>query len=141
MSASTHTASSLITTPTSSPITSSIQFPLLVRTQHFHVNRPDTRGFNRIYNSYRGRSYFFELDLPDDHHTIRTKKLKFRLSTLLTHFIKVQKVIPKRIQNKFFTFIRNKPLERIEIINKRARSTIPNNRVTRTFFQFFIQKI
>jgi hypothetical protein len=135
-------------------------FPVLVRTTKFVSPKQtlDTRGTNKIYESKRGRSYFFEIsknssDATDYALMIHTNdrvdtstfvykstsrypNKKFCVSLLLTHFFKLQKVIPRRVQHKYFSMLRNKILTRYEIINKRKLSTAQNNRTTKTFFNF-----
>ncbi|GES89947.1 hypothetical protein GLOIN_2v1771732 [Rhizophagus clarus] len=44
---------------------------------------------------------------------------KFKVSLLLSHFFKLQKVIPKRIQHKYFTFLRDSLYKRLSIIESR----------------------
>ncbi|GBC08266.1 hypothetical protein RclHR1_00080043 [Rhizophagus clarus] len=65
---------------------------------------------------------------------------KFKVSLLLSHFFKLQKVIPKRIQHKYFTFLRDSLYKRLSIIESRYNSTHTNNRSTRTFIRFTYKK-
>jgi hypothetical protein len=136
-------------------------FPILVNTTKFVSPKQtlDTRGTNKIYESKRGRSYFFEItknsnDTATDctlkiytndrvdqsafvyQSTSRYPNKKFCVSLLLTHFFKLQKVIPKRVQHKYFSMLRNKLLTRYEIINNRKSSKAENNRKSKTFFNF-----
>lgn len=137
-------------------------FPIFVQAHNFHVTKPDTRGHNCIYDSRRSKSYFFELDFSkhrskncfniymNDQHvdksclqypsTCRSPNKKFRTSLMLSHFFKIQKVIPKRVQHKYFNFIRDKLLERSSLIENRATSTTKNNNSTKTFFKFSYKK-
>ena len=134
-------------------------FPVLVRTEYFHVTKPDTRGCNSMYNNFRNRSYLFELDAdPEDTnhcslilHT-NDKKMdtslfqyksdcrfpneSYRVSLLLTHFFKSQKVIPRTFQNKVFSSIKAKLLRRINFIRSRLSSSSNRNNHTTTFFKF-----
>src|SRR5436853_4027057 len=60
-------------------------------------------------------------------------KERFQISKMLTHFFMRQRVIPRRIQNKYFNLIRNKLLERISFIKSRDSSDKDSNRTTKTF--------
>ncbi|GBB83565.1 hypothetical protein RclHR1_10260008 [Rhizophagus clarus] len=136
---------------------------------HFHVTNIDQRGVNTVYESQRSKSYFFDLD-PLNHHeftfyrnptpflriitndkkasltesvyqsTSKYLNKKFKVSLLLTHFFKLQKVIPKRIQHKYFTFLRDSLHKRLSIIESRYNSTHTNNCSTRTFIRFTYKK-
>lgn len=55
---------------------------------------------------------------------------------MLSHFFNLQKVLPRRIQQKYFNLIRCKLLERIDFIKSRASNESLNNKTTRTFFSF-----
>ncbi|EXX76955.1 hypothetical protein RirG_028280 [Rhizophagus irregularis DAOM 197198w] len=59
---------------------------------------------------------------------------------MLTHFFSSQRVIPRRIQQKYFNFIRDKLLARKDIIRSRANSHTSRNIHTRTFFNFTYKK-
>ncbi|PKK61875.1 hypothetical protein RhiirC2_791201 [Rhizophagus irregularis] len=59
---------------------------------------------------------------------------------MLTHFFSSQRVIPRRIQQKYFNYIRDKLLARKEIIRSRANSHKTRNTHTRTFFNFTYKK-
>ncbi|RIA82943.1 hypothetical protein C1645_743425 [Glomus cerebriforme] len=136
--------------------------PFQISTTHFHVTSTDHRGHNRIYESKRSKSYLFELDgiTPNTNQThlkIHTNDLlmstypityfsnshtlnkKYQISKLLTHFFRSQKVIPKRVQHKYFNFIRKSLLSRITFISNRT-SHDSNNRTTNTFFYFTYKK-
>src|SRR5581483_1614813 len=45
---------------------------------------------------------------------------KFQISKLLTHYFIKQRVIPRRVQSKYFNLVDKKLLERISIIKSRA---------------------
>ncbi|GBB87537.1 hypothetical protein RclHR1_00140041 [Rhizophagus clarus] len=122
-----------------------------------------------MYESQHSKSYFFNLD-PLNHHefdfyrnptpflhiiandkkalltesvyqsTSKYLNKKFKVSLLLTHFFKLQKVIPKRIQHKYFTFLRDSLYKRLSIIESQYNSTHTNNRNTRTFIRFTYKK-
>ncbi|EXX60702.1 hypothetical protein GLOIN_2v1478948 [Rhizophagus irregularis DAOM 181602=DAOM 197198] len=55
---------------------------------------------------------------------------------MLTHFFILQKVLPRRIQQKYFDLIRRKLLEQINFIKSRASKRTLKNSITRTFFSF-----
>ncbi|EXX64108.1 hypothetical protein RirG_145950 [Rhizophagus irregularis DAOM 197198w] len=131
--------------------------------EKFHVTPHHRAGYNKIYNFRRSKSFFFELvdHLPDtnqlqlkiytnDYHmssnpinhdsTSRLPNFKFQISKQLTHFFSTQKVIPRRLQEKFFTHIRKKLLERLDFIRSRAQKKDKNNHMTKTFFNFSYKK-
>lgn len=149
-------------------------FPVQVRVEKFHVIRPDRRGYNKVYESQRSRSYLFELDqqiffvrkhqlknikinlpillLLHTNDNVNTSSfnynsssivpnIKYCISLLLTHFFKLQKVIPKRIQNKFFPFLRQKLLDRIDYISRCTGINNTNNHNTKLFLIFCIKNI
>ena len=134
-------------------------FSVNVHTRHFHVTKPDTRGSNSMYNNFRNKTYLFQLDddLTHTNHTdlkIYTNdyRMKYRhfkyssdrrfpsesyqLSILLTQFFRLQRVMPRTFQNKVFSLIRNKLLDRLKFIRCRLNNHSCNNRSTRTFFKF-----
>jgi hypothetical protein len=137
--------------------------PFFVSFKKFHVTTPKRSGFNKIYEIRRSRSYFFELadrtqntnDIhlkiyTNDYH-MNTKPIsynntssfpshKYQISCMLTHFFSSQRVIPRRIQDKYFNFLRNKLLDRIKIITSRASSSTNRNYSTKTFFNFTYKK-
>ncbi|PKK67416.1 hypothetical protein RhiirC2_714136 [Rhizophagus irregularis] len=136
---------------------------LLVSLKKFHVTTPKRTGYNKIYEIRRSRTFLFELadrDLntneihlkihTNDYH-MKTKPIrynntssfpndKYQISCMLTHFFTSQKVIPRRIQDKYFKFLRNKLLDRIKIIKSRASGTTNRNYSTKTFFNFTYKK-
>ncbi|GBC15402.1 hypothetical protein GLOIN_2v1814432 [Rhizophagus irregularis DAOM 181602=DAOM 197198] len=65
---------------------------------------------------------------------------KYQINKMLTHFFSLQEVLPRRIQTKFFDFIRSKLLDRITIIRSRGSSNSDRNRSTKTFFNFSYKK-
>ena len=127
---------------------------------------PGTRsGHNQIYESKRSKSYFFELVHPDectnyihlkihtnDHHmdrspfkyisTCHKPNHKYQINKMLTHFFTLQKVIPRSIQNKFFTFLSSKLLDRVKIVASRIFTLLGHHRfrTTKTFFRFTYKK-
>ncbi|PKY27436.1 hypothetical protein RhiirB3_478569 [Rhizophagus irregularis] len=131
--------------------------------EKFHVTPHHRAGYNKIYNFRRSKSFFFELvdHLPNTNHlqlkiynndyhmsstpinhssTSQLPNFKFQISKQLTHFFSTQKVIPRRLQNKFFMFIRKKLLERADFIISRAQKKEKNNHMTKTFFNFSYKK-
>ncbi|POG62847.1 hypothetical protein GLOIN_2v1784798 [Rhizophagus irregularis DAOM 181602=DAOM 197198] len=85
-----------------------------------------------IYEIRRSRSYFFELDdLPPN-----TNDLHFKIYTNDYHM----KILPRKIQQKFFPFIRDRLLARKEMISSRANSSRERNTTMRTFFNFTYKK-
>ncbi|PKK67457.1 hypothetical protein RhiirC2_783479 [Rhizophagus irregularis] len=136
---------------------------LLVSLKKFHVTTPKRTGYNKIYEIRRSRTFLFELADRDsntneihlkihtnDYH-MKTKPIsynntslfpndKYQISCMLTHFFASQKVIPRRIQDKYFNFLRNKLLDRIKIIKSRASGTKNRNYSTKTFFNFTYKK-
>ncbi|RIA78890.1 hypothetical protein C1645_746269 [Glomus cerebriforme] len=148
----------------SSVQTSSINkyVPFQISTTQFHVTSHDHRGHNRIYESKRSKSYFFELDgiTPNTNQThlkIHTNDLlmvnspktyfsnshtlnkKYQISKLLTHFFRSQRVIPKRVQHKYFNFIRKALLLRLTFISNRTDQD-SRNRITKTSLYFTYKK-
>ena len=140
-----------------------INYSLTVQTKRFHVTKPDLRGYNKFYEQHRSKTYLFELaDHPTSINqfqvTIHTNdkrmatipitynttgsfpKHRFQISKMLTHFFMKQRVIPRRIQNKYYNMIRKKLLERIALIKSRGSSNNPSNRTTKTFFNFTYKK-
>lgn len=136
-------------------------FDILIK--KFHVTKPTRTGYNKIYEIRCSRCYFFELAdqrtstnplnfiiHTNDYHINTTpvrhysasKKLnaKFAISKMLMHFFLAQRVIPSKIRQKFFNFIRDKLLDRINIIKSRASSDIKRNQTTKTFFPFSYKK-
>ncbi|POG59289.1 hypothetical protein GLOIN_2v1885163 [Rhizophagus irregularis DAOM 181602=DAOM 197198] len=131
--------------------------------EKFHVTPSHRAGYNKIYNFRRSKSFFFELvdHLPNtnelqlkiytnDYHmssspishnsTSQLPNFKFQISKQLTHFFSTQKVIPRRFQEKFFTLIRKKLLERLDFIVSHAQKKDTNNHMTKTFFNFSYKK-
>src|SRR6266542_7118686 len=131
----------------------------------FQVPLGTRSGHNQIYESKRSKSYFFELVHPDectnyihlkihtnDHHmdrspikyisTCHKPNYKYQINKMLMHFFTLQKVIPCSIQNKFFTFLSSKLLDRVNIVASRIFSLLGNHkfRSTKTFFCFTYKK-
>ncbi|CAB4416246.1 unnamed protein product [Rhizophagus irregularis] len=133
--------------------------PLKISFSKFHVTVPRRSGYNKMYEIRRSRSFFFELDdhpqnTNDIHLKIHTNdyhmdtklisynntstipNAKYQMSCMLTHFFSLQRVIPRRIQQKYFNYIRDKLLARHMMVYSRDHSNSERNRVTRTFFNF-----
>ncbi|POG63843.1 hypothetical protein GLOIN_2v1682224 [Rhizophagus irregularis DAOM 181602=DAOM 197198] len=131
----------------------------LVSVKKFHVMTKRRTGYNKIYEFRRSKSFFFELaDLfsdtnnlhlflhTNDYHMDSTPILytstsylpntKYQISKMLTHFFTLQKVLPQRIQQKYFDLIRQKLLDRIDFIESRASNRTLKNTHTKTFFSF-----
>ncbi|PKY61312.1 hypothetical protein RhiirA4_486118 [Rhizophagus irregularis] len=133
-------------TPSKKDITSSIpppthndskinNTPFSVSFKKFHVTHKQRSGYNKIYEFRRSRSFFFELvdQIPD------TNDIHLRIHTNDYHMSR-QRVIPRRIQHKYFNLIRKKLLERIDIIKSREQKMDQHNRSTKTFFNFSYKK-
>ena len=141
----------------------SSDYSLTVQTKRFHVKKPDLRGYNKFYEQHRSKTYLFELadrtsntnqlqvtlhtndkrmsPIPVIYNTTGSfPKERFQISKMLTHFFMKQRVIPRRIQNRYFNLIRTKLLERIDFIKSRASSSSENQRTTKTFFNFTYKK-
>lgn len=124
-------------------ISSSSTFSFLVSFEHFHVIPVSQAGSNKIYKSRRSRSFFFEVIdqihdtneihlkiYTNDYHMSKTPirysstsmlpNHRFQILKCLTHFFSRQRIISRRIQNKFFGLIRKKLLERIDFIRSRG---------------------
>ncbi|RGB34215.1 hypothetical protein C1646_702472 [Rhizophagus diaphanus] len=138
-------------------------FPFLVSFKKFHVTKICNSGYNKIYNFRRSKSFFFEIvdqnpNTNDIHLKIHTNdylmstipfcynstsrlpNTKFQISKALQHFFFSQRVIPRRIQKKYFDMLRKKLLERITFIESRANKTDDRNHRTNTFFNFLYKK-
>ncbi|GES98130.1 hypothetical protein GLOIN_2v1768689 [Rhizophagus clarus] len=98
-------------------------FPVPIRTVYFHVTNIDRCGVNTV-----NPTPFLHIitndkkaSLTESVYQSTSKYLnkKFKVSLLLTHFFKLQKVIPKRIQHKYFTFLRDSLYKRLSIIESR----------------------
>ncbi|PKK55417.1 hypothetical protein RhiirC2_802450 [Rhizophagus irregularis] len=134
-------------------------FDFEISFKEFHVTSPKRAGHNKIYDSTRSKSFFFELADPqqctnniqlkihtNDFHmklspihyksTSRISNTKFQISNMLRHFFSHQQVIPRRIQQKYFNLIRLKLLDRIILIKSRGDSQLRRNTLTKTFFNF-----
>ncbi|POG82948.1 hypothetical protein GLOIN_2v1469460 [Rhizophagus irregularis DAOM 181602=DAOM 197198] len=61
---------------------------------------------------------------------------KYQISVMLTHFFSLQRVLPRRIQQKFFNFIQDKLIARKAIIISRACKIDSRNISIKTFFNF-----
>ncbi|EXX71130.1 hypothetical protein RirG_081260 [Rhizophagus irregularis DAOM 197198w] len=154
----------LATAPLSeNSLTAGKKTTLLVSLKKFHVTTPKRSGYNKIYEIRRSRSFFFELAdhnqntneihlkiHTNDYH-MNTKPIsynntssfsnnKYQISCMLTHFFSSQRVLHRRVQDKYFNFLRNKLLDRIKIIKSRANSTANRNYSTKTFFNFTYKK-
>jgi hypothetical protein len=131
----------------------------LVSMKKFHVTNKDRKGYNKIYEIKRSRCFFFELadhqsNTNDIHLTIHTNdyhistsplrykstsripNVNYQISKMLTHFFVLQKVLPRRIQQKYFQMIKRKLLERVNVIKSRADKNNSSNRSTKSFFNF-----
>ncbi|POG60635.1 hypothetical protein GLOIN_2v758612 [Rhizophagus irregularis DAOM 181602=DAOM 197198] len=131
----------------------------LISFKKFHVTRIHKAGYNKIYEFRRSKSFFFEivdhhLDTNQLHLRIHTNdylmsttpikyhstsalpNAKYQISKGLQHFFSSQKVIPRRIQKKYFNMIRQKLLDRITLIKSRESKIINKNTTTKTFFNF-----
>ncbi|PKY61870.1 hypothetical protein RhiirA4_551066 [Rhizophagus irregularis] len=73
-------------------------------------------------------------------NTSRLPNDKYQISVMLTHFFSLQRVLPRRIQQKYFTFIRDKLIQRKSIIMSRAGKICSRNTSTRNFFNFSYKK-
>ncbi|POG66368.1 hypothetical protein GLOIN_2v1531089 [Rhizophagus irregularis DAOM 181602=DAOM 197198] len=49
---------------------------------------------------------------------------KYQISCMLTHFFSLQRVIPRRVQQKYFNLIRNKLLDRRKIIESLTKDIV-----------------
>ncbi|RGB35824.1 hypothetical protein C1646_784766 [Rhizophagus diaphanus] len=139
------------------------EFSFLISFEKFHVTKPHRTGFNKIYEFRRSRSFFFEIvdQLPDtneihlkiytnDYHmsstpiryysTSRLPNCRFQIFKCLTHFFSSQRVIPKRIQDKYFDMLRKKLLDRITFIKSREQNKSQRNHMIKTFFNFSYKK-
>ncbi|GBC40217.2 hypothetical protein GLOIN_2v1828645 [Rhizophagus irregularis DAOM 181602=DAOM 197198] len=147
------------------------EYSFLISVKKFHVNNNTRTGYNKIYEFRRSKSYFFELanqfsGTNDIHLIIHTNDYnmqtkptqyistspfpnkKFQISKMLTHFFSLQRVIPRRIQQRYFNLIRHKLLDRFNIIRSRVGSTLlpdnedhphlgsQHNKSSKTFFNF-----
>ncbi|RGB30928.1 hypothetical protein C1646_278135 [Rhizophagus diaphanus] len=139
------------------------EFSFLISFEKFHVTKSHRTGFNKIYKFRCSKSFFFEIvdQLPDtneihlkiytnDYHmsstpirycsTSRLPNCRFQISKCLTHFFSSQRVIPKRIQDKYFNMLRKKLLDRITFIKSRGQNKSQHNHMTKTFFNFSYKK-
>ncbi|PKK69758.1 hypothetical protein RhiirC2_866558 [Rhizophagus irregularis] len=144
---------SLTTTPPN------VDNSFLISFKKFHVTRIHKAGYNKIYEFRRSKSFFFEivdhhLDTNQLHLRIHTNdylmsttpikyhstsalpNAKYQISKGLQHFFSSQKVIPRRIQKKYFDMIRQKLLDRITFIKSRESKINNKNTTTKTFFNF-----
>ncbi|PKY57746.1 hypothetical protein RhiirA4_479055 [Rhizophagus irregularis] len=147
---------SLTTDICSSP---SKDFTFQISFKKFHVTKIHKAGLNKIYEFRRSRSFFFEIV---DHHentnqlhlrihtndysmsscpisyksTSKIPNAKYQISKGLEHFFSAQKVIPRRIQQKYFNLIRTKLLDRINFIRSREQKNDDRNYSTKSFFNF-----
>ncbi|RGB32676.1 hypothetical protein C1646_669970 [Rhizophagus diaphanus] len=138
-------------------------FPFLVSFKKFYVTKIYNSGYNKIYNSRRSKSFFFEIvnrnpNTNDTHlkihtndylmsttpfcynSTSRVPNAKFQISKALQHFFSSQRVIPCRIQKKYFDMLRKKLLDRIMFIESCANKNGDCNHSTNTFFNFSYKK-
>ncbi|GET64081.1 hypothetical protein GLOIN_2v1846260 [Rhizophagus irregularis DAOM 181602=DAOM 197198] len=155
--------------------TSHYEYSLLISVEKFHVNINNRTDYNKIYEIRRSKSYFFELadqfsgtnDIhliihTNDYH-MQTKPIrytssspfpnkKYQISKMLTHFFSLQRVIPRRIQQRYFNLIRRKLLDQFDIIRSRAGNTLlpdnedhphpgsQHNKSSKTFFNFLYKR-
>ncbi|PKK71986.1 hypothetical protein RhiirC2_777744 [Rhizophagus irregularis] len=70
------------------------------------------------------------------HSTSELPSAKYQISKGLLHFFSLQRVIPRRIQKKYFNMIRQKLLDRIMFIKSRENLINNKNTTTKTFFNF-----
>ncbi|EXX55435.1 hypothetical protein RirG_225430 [Rhizophagus irregularis DAOM 197198w] len=131
----------------------------LISFKKFHVTRIHKSGYNKIYEFRRSKSFFFEIvdhhldtnqlhlkiHTNDDlmsttpikyHSTSALPNAKYQISKGLQHFFSSQRVIPRRIQHKYFNMIRQKLLDRITFIKSREYKIKNKNTTTKTFFNF-----
>ncbi|PKK59009.1 hypothetical protein RhiirC2_850966 [Rhizophagus irregularis] len=148
---------SLMTTPLNGDNSFLISF------KKFHVTKIHKAGYNKIYAFRRSKSFFFEiadhhLDTNQLHLRIHTNdyfmsttpikyhstselpNAKYQISKGLQHFFSSQRVIPRRIQKKYFDMIRQKLLDRITFIKSREHLRNNKNTTTKTFFNFSYKK-
>jgi hypothetical protein len=59
---------------------------------------------------------------------------------MLTHFFVLQKVLPHRIQQKYFQMIKSKLLDQINVIKSRESHITSSNHSTKSFFNFTYKK-
>jgi hypothetical protein len=127
------------------------------------VTRIHKAGYNKIYEFRRSKSFFFEivdhcLDTNEIHLKIHTNdylmsttpiryqstsvlpNAKYQISKGLQHFFSAQRVIPRRIQKKYFDMIRQKLLDHITFIKSREGKRNDRNMITKTFFNFSYKK-
>ncbi|PKY34752.1 hypothetical protein RhiirB3_395755 [Rhizophagus irregularis] len=138
-------------------------YPFAVSFKKFHVTKIHKAGYNKIYNFRRSKSFFFEItdqssNTNDIHLKIHTNdylmstalisynstsvlpNAKYQISKQLQHFFSAQRVIPRKIQKKYFSLIRKKLLERITFIKSRENKNDHCDTSTRTFFNFSYKK-
>ncbi|PKY50923.1 hypothetical protein RhiirA4_446607 [Rhizophagus irregularis] len=134
-------------------------FTFQISFKKFHVTKIHKAGLNKIYEFRRSKSFFFEIV---DHHentnhlhlrihtndysmsscpisyksTSKLPNAKYQISKGLEHFFSAQKVIPRRIQQKYFNLIRTKLLDRINFIRSREQKIDDRNYSTKSFFNF-----
>jgi len=131
-----------------------------ISTHRFTISSNDQRGFNAMSASRRSKSFLLEIDniYSVDHsphlklhtncsqfdlstHFYRQNSpilnTKYQISRLITHFFKLQKVLPNRVRNKYFNLIRKNLLNRLEFISHRRKITNhKDHNQTKTFFRF-----
>jgi hypothetical protein len=91
---------------------------------HIHTNDYHMDSFPKQYKS-----------------TSKIPNYKYQISKILSHFFSLQKVIPRRIQHKYYDLICSKLLKRILIINTRAHDPSSCNVSTKTFLIFLTKNI
>jgi hypothetical protein len=72
--------------------------------------------------------------------TSKNINYKYQISKMIPHFFSIQRVLPRRIQTKYFSLIKNNLIKRISIITQRRNSSNNRNKITRTFFKFTYKK-
>jgi len=131
----------------------------LVSAEKYHVTTKDRRGYNTIYGTQRSRTYFFELadqrsntnelhlKIHTNDHKVNTSPIRYKstslmpnaryqISTMVRHSFTLQRVLPRRIQQKYFNLIRDNLLKRIDALKYRIESSPDSNKTTKTFFKF-----
>lgn len=132
---------------------------LKVQLRKFHVTLRDCRDNNRLYQGKYAKCFLFEQDFQSSNtnelsvrihtndysfnsapksypSTSHRPNTRFLISKQLEHFFTLQKVIPRQIQRKYFNLIRNKLLDRINLIQQHGTSNPKSNRHINTFFNF-----
>ena len=132
---------------------------LKVQLRKFHVTLRNHRGNNQLYQGKCAKCFLFEQDFQSSNtnelsvrihtndysfnsapksypSTSHHPNTRFLISKQLEHFCTLQKVIPRQIQRKYFNLIRNKLLDRINLIQQHGTSNPKSNRHMNTFLIF-----